>query len=360
MKQAKAPPPPDYVGLAKQQGADQRVLDQQQTQANRPTQVGPDGTVSWAQDPTTKQWTQNTVLSQGQQGLYDQRLKNQGQAMDLTSSAMSGFNPNGGPGQVDYSSLGKVPGQVDYSSLGAIPQGGQYVQKVTDTIRALQQPDLARRRDANDARMAAMGLGSGTGQANSNMQQDVNDSEGRADLNAIMAGYDQGNTEFGQNMQGYQQGAANLNNQFGQNMQGYQQGANNLNNNWQQGMAGQQQKYSQLSGLMGLGGSASMPASGGFMSATGSNADDLMNSSKAAHDAQVAAANAKNASKSGMFGSILGAAGTVFGGPLGGMIGSGLGGLMGGGGSAGQSNYANSQAYGPPMMNGSTNPYYRA
>ena len=65
------PAPVDYVGAAEAEGAANRQLIEQQTWANRPTQINPWGTTAWQNtptyDPTTAQninrWTQTQTLS---------------------------------------------------------------------------------------------------------------------------------------------------------------------------------------------------------------------------------------------------------------------------------------------------------
>ena len=47
-----APPAPDYSSLAQQQAALNNQASYQQTVANRPTQVTPQGTLSWTNTPT--------------------------------------------------------------------------------------------------------------------------------------------------------------------------------------------------------------------------------------------------------------------------------------------------------------------
>jgi hypothetical protein len=59
-----APPPPDYSGAAQNQFQSGQESINQQTQANRPNQNGPFGSVQWTQGPDG-QWTQNSALSGG-------------------------------------------------------------------------------------------------------------------------------------------------------------------------------------------------------------------------------------------------------------------------------------------------------
>lgn len=413
-KKSKAPMPaaPDYTALANQQAEASKKAIQEQTLANRPTQIGTEGSMTWTQDPTTGAWTQTSQLNQPQQDLYNTQLGNRQQLSNLAGSmlgnydtsqvdfskapALPGISDYGAvpgqadyskapsmPGVSDYSSLTDIPGQVDYSSLGSIPQVGQYNQQATDLYRQLGQPDLDRAQAARRAALAARGISDVTSQAGTNMEAQLADQSNRFAMEAALRGIQQGNVMFGQGMQGYQQGAQNLNNNWqqamagrqqgvnemntqfnqglglrqqgvgeqntlwGQGMQGYQQNANNLNNQFTQGMGLHQQgvndilnqrnsNMGQLQGLMGLAGNQSPnPSFAGFSGSGMAQTPDLMGASQAQYQAAVNQANAKNASKGGLLGTIGGIAGTALGGPLGGAIGSGIGGLFGGGGGGG-------------------------
>ena len=60
-----APAPPDFMGAANSQ-----------TQANRPNQTGPFGSINWSQDPNTGAWTQSSALN-GPLGAAGSVLQNQ-------------------------------------------------------------------------------------------------------------------------------------------------------------------------------------------------------------------------------------------------------------------------------------------
>ena len=82
-KSKQAPAAPDYAGIAKQQAADQAKLLEQQTQANRPNQTNPYGSVNWSQGPDG-QWTQNVTMNQAEQSQLD---ANRGIQKGLTDTA---------------------------------------------------------------------------------------------------------------------------------------------------------------------------------------------------------------------------------------------------------------------------------
>ena len=198
------PTPMDTTAVGAQQAAQNQSVWEQNLNAARPNQSNVYGNLTWQQDPTTGQWMQNVGLSDTQQGLFG----------GLSSAAQNALN--------NYDTS-----QVDFSSLGAMPQVGGYNQQAIDTMRALQAPQLAQNRASQDARLAAMGLNTGSGRAWENAQRVIGTNENQADMQAIMAGINQGNTE-------YQQALA-----------GRQQGANEI-------LAQKQANLGQLSGLMGL------------------------------------------------------------------------------------------------------------
>ena len=80
----KAPPAPDYAGLAQQQG--QANLDAMRTNAEvtNTNQVTPYGNQMFTKDPNSDQWTSTISLSPEQKALYDNMVSGQ---LDLGSTA---------------------------------------------------------------------------------------------------------------------------------------------------------------------------------------------------------------------------------------------------------------------------------
>jgi hypothetical protein len=278
---SKKPNAPNFQAIAQQQAAQGAQNAQQKTLADRPNQIGPTGSVTWQQGPGG-QWTQNVSLSPEQQQLFNAQQGNQQTLAGLTGEQLGGFDT----------------GQVDFSGAPAMPTVGGYDQRAIDTIRALQAPYLARRREAENTRLATMGMGTGSGQAWEDAQRALGDTENRADMNAILAGIQQGNTMFGQGMAARQQGV-------GETLQ--QQQAN----------------LGKLSGLMGLGRQVSgAPTLPGFMAAAQAPTADLMSAAQNQYKADVGRYNADAAQNAQMLNTVAGLAGTVFGGPIGGMLAS--------------------------------------
>ena len=288
------PSAPDYTALAKQQSD----LSKQQAEwalgQNRVNQSNPLGSSTWEQDPTTGKWTQSTTLNQPQQDVLDAQTQNQLDISGAFGNALRGYDTS----------------QVDFSGAPKAPEVGGYNQQVIDTINKLQAPQLERQRAAKEAQLAAMGLGTGSGQAWNTQQNLIGQNENDANLKAILAGIQQGNVEFGQGMDLRKQGVNEI---LGQ----------------------KQANLGQLSGLMGLSHAQQMPQFASYAQTGGYQIPDLVGAAKANYDAQVAQANAKNASKGGLLGTLGGIAGTALGsmaGPLGASIGGSLGSSIFGGG----------------------------
>lgn len=310
-KKTKTPDPMEGIGVAQAEYNvnKQNALDT--TAMNRPNQSNQFGNLTWTQDPTTGQWTQNVSLNDQQQNIFNQQQGNQQQIANMGGGMLSGFDtsqmdfsnaPNMPSGVADYSKYG-MPNVADYASLGAMPQVGQYSQQATDLYNQLMQPQLDRQRAAKEAQMAAMGLSLGSGNAWNNEQFNLNDAANRSSLMGAQAGINQGNTMFNQALAGRQQGANELTNQFNQGMGIRQQGVNEANNNWMQQMGLHQQGISdivgerqanlgQLQGLLGLGQSMNTPQFENFTPAT--NTPNL-NVSGIANQAALDKTNAANA-----------------------------------------------------------------
>jgi hypothetical protein len=275
---------PDLNALSdKMYGMNQESLAQQ-TQTNRPNQTNPFSSLTWDKDPTTGEWTQSQSFSPEQQKLYDQQLGTQG---------ILGQKANSLAGNID----------MTYGGAPEMPTVGGYNQQVIDTINALQQPGLDRARSAKEAQLAAMGVGTGTGRAWNAEQGNLGDTENRARMNAILAGINQGNTQFTQGLQARQQGVQEENN-----------------------------RMDAIKGMMGL----SAPTTGQFASFNPQQgfvqAPDYVSNAIAKTQNQQAINNAKAASSGGLLGGMGGTIGAIagnmimpgWGGAIGGALGGGL------------------------------------
>lgn len=287
-KKSKTPEAPNYTAIAQQQ----QQLGQQAwgdaLNANRPNQSNQFGNLTWEQDPTTGQWTQTSTLNQQQQDIFNSQQGNQQALADATGNALRGFDT----------------GQVDFSGLGAMPQVGGYNQQAIDTYRQLQAPQLQQQRGAAEAKLAAMGLNTGSGKAWENAQRAIGTNENQADLQAIQAGIGQGNTEYQQAMAGRQQGVNEI---LGQ----------------------KQANLGQLSGLFGVGQAMGVPQFNSFQGVQPYNVADLTGAAQNQYQSQLDQYNAKKAGSGGLLGTIGGIAGSFLG-PVGGAVGSAIGKSIGG------------------------------
>lgn len=259
------PTPMDTTAIGQQQATQNRQVWNQNLNAARPNQTNPFGSLTWEQDPTTGQWTQSVGLSDAQQGLM-------GGLTGAANTALGGYDAS----------------NIDFSTLGEMPKVGGYNQQAIDTMRALQAPQLEQQRAAQEAKLAAMGLNTGSGRAWENAQRAIGTNENQADMQAILAGINQGNTEYGQAMQGRQQG---VNEMLGQ----------------------KQANLGQLSGLMGLRQSVGSPAFQSIGQTPQLGNVDYTQLANQAYQQQLNTTNAANADKAASNQAKTGILGTVAG-----------------------------------------------
>ena len=178
-KSTKQIPIPDINATSAADFAARQKSSDSALMANRADQKNPYGSIDWSRDPVSGEWTQTEAYNPGQQALYDTELTNKGTMGKLA---------------------GGLLGEMDLYNRNApaMPTVGGYNEQAMNTIRALQAPDLARRRASKEAQLAAMGVGTGSGTAWNTEQQNIGDAESRADMQAILGGINQGNVEFGQ------------------------------------------------------------------------------------------------------------------------------------------------------------------
>lgn len=93
---------PNFWQASQLQAAGNLTGAQTATEANRANQYNPYGSLTWSQDPTTGQWSQNIAFSPDQQNLWNQYMQNAGTLGGIGGTAMQnwynpsygGFNPN--------------------------------------------------------------------------------------------------------------------------------------------------------------------------------------------------------------------------------------------------------------------------
>lgn len=164
-----APEAPDYTGAAEAQAASSREVTEQQTWANRPTQVTPFGTVDWTSrpqwDPVTGQtlnrWTQTTTLDPESQAALDAQQRLQAQRSGLAGSMYDRVAQE----------YGDVPDFSQFEATGATPQamtfggGDRYSQEAEDALygrfESRMEPQFSRAAEAKRTQLYNMGLREG-------------------------------------------------------------------------------------------------------------------------------------------------------------------------------------------------------
>ena len=264
------PPPPDYAGAAQATAASNQQQNTAATYANRPNMTSPWGTSTWTAgqtiDPSSGQavtnWTNNLQLTPEQQAALTQQQNLQsglstaaggllGQATTnfntpWDTSHMTGMYNAGGPAHLDTSGGASGPhfqsfspqavvGGATAGGVGAtgqqtaiannanqIQQGvagpGGYNALAMQAIQQRQQPLLDRQTDMLKTQLANQGIQQGSA-AYTNAMRDNSMSVNDANLGAITAGFNQGNTEWNQGLQGGQFHNSAVGQGFGQGLQ---------------------------------------------------------------------------------------------------------------------------------------------
>jgi len=162
---------PDFGGLASQQ---KTANDQAATQTNwasRPNQYNAFGSTTWGYDPTSQQWSQNTNLAGGAQGLFDQTMQGQ---QGLLGSVVSG---------------------APQANFGA-------QQNVIDAWNSLQRPGLDAAAEQQRARAAAMGLTVGS-EANNAIERNIGTNEATSRNQGILQGVNAWNQLYQNQLAGF-------------------------------------------------------------------------------------------------------------------------------------------------------------
>jgi len=133
----------------------------------------------WAND----QNRQNMLWSQNQNKSYDQtNAFGNTLGYDAEGNQIQKF------GGADQATLDALRGQRD-SAIGGMSNKFNVQGDVMNAYRALNDPLQQQSRDKENARLAAMGLSTGSGSAWENSQRAINDAQTRSDQNAILAGF---------------------------------------------------------------------------------------------------------------------------------------------------------------------------
>jgi hypothetical protein len=265
MGKKSTPAAPDYTAAAQQTAASSAAVTNQQTYANRADQVTPWGTQSWQATPTVdpatgqavSKWTQTTTLSPEQQkaltdqqaiqsqrsdiglGLMGRVQQEYGTAMDWgslpdwasTPTASNtqavtnpyGFNPNSidtsrasTPSlQTNLGQQGPIQQGLDYSHLNGVQTGAQNTSNAANAAYSQAtsrlDPQWQHQQQDLETQLANQGI-TRNSDAYTRAMQDFgnskNDAYNQANMSAIQAGVNQGQTQYGEDMGIRQQQAA--------------------------------------------------------------------------------------------------------------------------------------------------------
>lgn len=267
-------PIPDFTGLAGAQGGINQAAANQQTQANRPNQTNPYGSLTWTQGPNG-QWTQTHTLAPGQQGLFDASTAGQ-------TALAGGLGSPVAAGPQAWGDAGSL-----LNGVSDMPQGGFGADNdVISAIKALQQPGLDQARDAERARLAAMGITLGS-DASNNSERNLANAQSDSDMKAILAGTQEYGNVFNRDLALRQQGINENSKTFdmANALRQYQTGENIA------------RKSSDASAMSALGGakSSTTPGFAGFTGATSLAPANIYQAGLDTYNAQLAQQNADRA-----------------------------------------------------------------
>ena len=207
------PPPPDYTGAAQAQGAANKEAATASSQLNNPNTIGPGGKQLWQTfdqsgfDKATSDWTAGggagtapnaldfytsdnpgqrplltQTLSPAQQGLYEQQERTQGLLGQL--------------GEQGATAVGDVIGKnLDLSGAPSSPNPGQVNQNIIDAMMGRVNIDYGKSMEQKRSDLAATGIpvnSEAYGREMDTLNRGLND----ARQQAVLAGFNQGNTQF--------------------------------------------------------------------------------------------------------------------------------------------------------------------
>lgn len=188
-----APPPPDYVGAARETSQGSIEAAKQAAAANRINQITPYGNLMYTQAPGENgkdgAWTATATLSPEQKALMDQQMK--------TSQTLGGLQ-DAASGRVGSMLNSQAPSTYDPDTASS---------KAADLLMKRMAPQQERDRAALDTQLANQGVMRGSeayNQAQDQIGRQQNDAREQAQLQGITLGQ-------GQQAQQFQQEAANRN-----------------------------------------------------------------------------------------------------------------------------------------------------
>jgi hypothetical protein len=290
-----APSAPDYTQAAEQMGKSGREVIEQQTWANRPTQLTPFGKSEWSStpqwDPVTGQylnkWTQSTQLTPDAQNALSSQLRLQRDRSRL-GEQLTGRLQQDFANPADWGNLPAAGASVSAPEYGNLEDFRTRQENALYGRAASRlDPMWQQREEQQRTRLANMGLNIGDSpysQAMADMGRDRNDAYNQAIFGAITGGGAEMANQIGMGgqIQGQQQGSSAYQNQLRQQAiaEMMQQRGMNLNE-INAIMAGQQVALPGMPSFQGAG--AAQPTNYlGAAQMTGQSALDKFNAEQAA------------------------------------------------------------------------------
>lgn len=346
-----APPAPDYSSLAQQQAALNNQASYQQTVANRPTQVTPQGTLSWTNTPTMQKqldaqayaqalenysknpsmpapkqedfyrdmpvdtWTQTVELSPEQQALYNSQTANQQQASQTAGDLLRTVDTS----KLDFSQLGNV-NPLSFSGIQALPSAGfDAVQQVQDAMMSRLQPGLTQARDAEIQRLKSQGITEGTPAWESAMRS-LNNQTNDANQQALLAATNAYGDIYNRSLAGRQQSVGEAQSLYGSQV-------NDRNRAIQELLIQRQSPINEYTALVN-GTAVQQPNFSNFTQATPTMAPDMQSAAQQQYNAALQQYSASQQAKANQNAGLFGLLGTALTAPMSGGS-SALGGLLG-------------------------------
>lgn len=262
------------AATAQGQASQQNV--NQQTDANRADQSNPFGDLSWSQDPNTGQWTQNVSLAGAQGDALTAQQNLQAGRSQAASGLLGDATSNLSQG-LDTSNLNPL---FKYGAPGQTNQSAQ------DAVMGQLQPILDRNSKALDSQLANQGITMGSEAWKNAHDQEAQD-QNNARLQAVQAGFTQGNTENTQNI----------------NYANAQQGQNAQDLTQQQTI--RNQPLTDINNLTS-GQAVTSPTFGAYGQAGVATAPNYLGASQSQYNALLDTSNADAAKQSSLYGGLFG------------------------------------------------------
>lgn len=224
-KGSDTPAAPDYAALAEAQALSSREVTEQQTWANRPTQITPFGRQDWYQtpvwDPATGQylnrWTQTTNLHPDSQRALDAQLEQKAVKGELASSMLGRLGDEYGQAMdwTGFEDLQRGPdaykidqqrfqSDLDYGQLGQLGGSQDYVSDAEGSIYDKGASRLDRRTDEGRESLRTSLVNQGLSQgdesydrAMQDFEEGATDAYGQLSMDAIIGGGAEAQRMFG-------------------------------------------------------------------------------------------------------------------------------------------------------------------